>query len=339
MLIRPTRPADLPEIQRLAAMTGAGFTSLNPDENLLTQRIEHSMHSFEHGAANPRQAHYLFAMEDPESGALAGVCGIKAAVGLDAPFYSYRVGTEVTSYRKLGIYQQQQTLYLCNDYSGSAEIGSLFLDPSYRGRSNGRLLSQCRFLFLAEFAELFPERVIAEMRGSLDDKGRSPFWESLARHFLPMDFSEADALSGSGDQSFIAELMPRHPIYVSLLPAAAQACIGQVHRHTVAARRILEAEGFRFQNYVDIFDAGPTLEVRLADIRTGRDSRCVEVAPSDDTGDVQWYLVSNTSRQAFRCTRGPLALDDAGRAILSPVMRSALDVTSGDTVRIAPLQR
>lgn len=335
MLIRPATLDDLPALERLAAMTGAGFTSLNPDRKLLTERLEHSAHSFAHGHENPQDAHYLFALEDPENGQMAGVCGIKAAVGLDTPFYSYRVGLEVNAYPKLNIYQRLRTLYLCNDYTGCAEIGSLFLAPEYRGKANGRLLSKCRFLFLAEFADLFPERVIAEMRGVSDENGRSPVWESLGKHFLSMEFTQADYLSGSGEHAFIAELMPRHPIYLSLLSPEARACVGQVHRDTIAARRILEKEGFRFQNYVDIFDAGPTLEVHLGDIRTVRDSRRAAVAAGEPAPQGEWHLIANTHRERFRCTRAPLPPAVDGQVALPASVRAALEVDTGEPVRIA----
>ena len=69
---------------------------------------------------------------------------------------------------------------------------------------NGRLLSKARFLFMAEFRDLFGDKVIAEMRGMSDEQGRSPFWESLGRHFFKMEFSQADYLTGVGNKSFIA---------------------------------------------------------------------------------------------------------------------------------------
>ena len=90
--------------------------------------------------------------------------------------------------------------------------------------SNGALLSKSRLLFIAEFADRFAPKVIAELRGRLDADGRSPFWEGLGRHFFAMEYSTADYLTGIGQKSFIAELMPRHPVYVE--PAAARRARG-----------------------------------------------------------------------------------------------------------------
>ena len=126
---------------------------------------------------------------------------------------------------------------------------------------------------MAQFPERFTEKVFAEMRGVSDENGVSPFWESLGRHFFSIDFKEADELTAQGNKQFIAELMPNNPVYVNLPPQAARDVLGQVHQNTVPARRLLEQEGFRYENYVDIFDGGPSLEARVQDIRAVRDSR------------------------------------------------------------------
>ena len=72
------------------------------------------------------------------------------------------------------------------------------------------------------------------------------------------------------NKKFIADLMPRHPIYVTLLPAEAQRVIGQVHESSKPALKNLEAEGFRFNGMVDIFDAGPCVGCARDQIRTVR---------------------------------------------------------------------
>ena len=64
-----------------------------------------------------------------------------------------------------------------------------------------------------------------------------------------MEFSTADYLTGLGEKSFIAELMPRHPLYMNLLPEEARAAIGEVHADTAPARRLLEQEGFRYEGW------------------------------------------------------------------------------------------
>ena len=56
------------------------------------------------------------------------------------------------------------------------------------------------------------------MRGWQAETGRSPFWDHLGSKFFGLGFDSADHLSAVGDKRFIAELMPKYPIYVDLLP-------------------------------------------------------------------------------------------------------------------------
>jgi arginine N-succinyltransferase len=125
--------------------------------------------------------------------------------------------------------------------------------------------------------QLFGKTVVAEMRGVSDADGRSPFWEGLGRHFFSIDFAEADYLTGVGQKAFVAELMPKHPVYVDFLPADAQAVIGKTHDNTRPAVAMLESEGFRYEGYVDIFDAGPTVQAYTSEIRAVKESRTVAV--------------------------------------------------------------
>ena len=218
----------------------------------------------------PGEESYLFVLD--HQGDVWGMSGIIAAVGLTEPFWSYRVGSLVNSSRELGIYKSHPILFLTNDYTGTAELCSLFLDPSHRGANAGRLLSLGRMLFLAEHPDRFAERVIAEMRGVIDENGRSPLWRGLGIHFFDLPFGEADDIFGRGNKQFIAELMPQHPVYIDLLPKKAQAVIGQVHERTRPALRMLESEGLRYEGYVDIFDGGPTVAAPVDALRTVAES-------------------------------------------------------------------
>jgi arginine N-succinyltransferase len=264
---------------------------------------------------------------------LVGVCAIKAAVGLDEPFYNYRIGTLVHSSNELKVFSRMETLYLSNDLTGCAELCSLFLHPDYRHGNNGKLLSKSRFMFIAQFPHLFSERLIAEMRGYQRPDGTSPFWNSLGRHFFQMDFNRADDLTALGKKSFIAELMPRHPLYVAYLPQEAQEVIGVVHIDTAPARRLLEQEGMHYEGYVDIFDAGPVLQARVSELRSLRDSRLAIVYQTEkETADSTPLLVSNTMLRDFRVITAP-AHAERGRLALGEAQQHLLSCRPGDTVR------
>ncbi|HXH02558.1 MAG TPA: arginine N-succinyltransferase [Candidatus Competibacteraceae bacterium] len=335
MFVRPIRQDDLGSLLELARSAGVGLTTLPASEELLGRRIAASCAAL--GAEpRPENTSLLFALEDSRNGRVVGICGLEGAVGITEPWYNYRVGLAVHSSRELGIYRKLQTLFLTNDLTGSAELCSLFLHADYRHSNNGGLLSKSRFLFLAEFPERFERRVIAEMRGVADAAGRSPFWESLGRHFFKMEFSEADYLTGIGQKSFIAELMPKHPLYAEFLSEAARAVIGQVHENTRPALAMLSGEGFRYQGYIDIFDGGPTLECELADIRAVRDSRILTAVPGAGVGEGRLWLVSNRRLHGYRACLA--RTDPTGTELpLSAEVLARLALTPGDSVRAVPL--
>jgi arginine N-succinyltransferase len=172
IIIRPIQTSDYDSLHRIAIESGHGFTSLPVNEGLLKKRIAHSEDSFNKDVSHPGNEGYLFVMEDTDTGEVVGTSGIEAAVGLDDAFYHYHLGKVVHNSRELGIYNTVETLSLCNDYTGASEICTLFLGENHRKNSNGRFLSRCRFLFMAEHNERFAETVIAEMRGISDEEGR-----------------------------------------------------------------------------------------------------------------------------------------------------------------------
>jgi arginine N-succinyltransferase len=128
--------------------------------------------------------------------------------------------------------------------------------------------------------------------------------------------------------------MPRYPVYVELLPDEAQACVGLTHADTIPARRMLEAEGLRYENHVDIFDAGPVLECHIGDLRTVRDSVVVpvEIGEAHAQEGVR-SLVSNTSLGDFRVGFAPGVVHD-GVFTLSAREAAALNVAAGEPVRV-----
>lgn len=332
--IRPIRPDDLDALLELAREAGAGFTSLPPDRDFLRGRIELSVRSFGAEVSTAGHERYLFVLEDARDGAIGGCCALEAACGLDEPFYSYRVGLTVQASRRFALYNRVPTLYLTNDYTGSTVLCSLFLRPGFRGRDGaGRLLSKCRFLFMAGHRARFAERVIAEMRGVSDERGRSPFWEGLGRHFFGVDYGEAERIVGLGNKSFIAELMPAHPIYAVLLSDEARAVMAQVHAHTRAALRLLEGEGFRHQGYIDIFDGGPTVEAPLAAVRSLRDSRVLELRIGSPSPGATRQLLANDRLHEFRCVLAAAA-PARDHVVLDQAAAAALNIRAGDPVRI-----
>jgi arginine N-succinyltransferase len=334
MIVRPVRSADLPALIDLARSTGAGLTTLPANEERLAHRVGWAEKAFR-GEAERADADYLFVLED-DAGKVVGISAVAGAVGLREPWYNYRVGLTVSASQELNIHRQVPTLFMANDLTGNSELCSLFLHADHRSGLNGRLLSKARFLFIAEFRELFGDKVIAEMRGMSDERGRSPFWESLGRHFFKMEFSQADYLTGVGNKAFIAELMPKFPLYTCFLSEDARAVIGRVHPDTEPALAMLKAEGFSYQGYVDIFDAGPAIEAETAKIRAVQGSQNLVLAIGTPGDDAEPFLIHNRKRQDCCITAAPARLA-AGTLVVDPLTAKRLRLSAGDQVRAVPL--
>ncbi|WP_153448928.1 arginine N-succinyltransferase [Vibrio algicola] len=339
MIIRPININDKQAILDFATKTGTGFTSLPQNEERLLARLTRVLNTWT-GDATPAEQGYLFVLEDTDTQKAVGICGIEVAIGLDEPWYNFHVGTQVHASKELGVYTQMKTLVLTNNHTGYSELCTLFLDPDYRENMNGHLLSKSRLMFIAQFQDKFSEKLIAEMRGMHDENDQSPFWESLGRHFFAIEFSQADYLTGIGQKAFIAELMPKHALYVDFLTDEAKAVMAEVHPSTAPARRILENEGMRYEGYIDIFDAGPTLEAYTKDLRVVRDSQHRQVRitdPSNLTGD-HTILMSNDKYQDFRAVIGEPLIDDTHISI-SLAQAEALKVQDGDPIRFVQLHK
>ncbi|MCP8464803.1 arginine N-succinyltransferase [Pseudomonas sp. ZM23] len=334
MIVRPVTSADLPALFNLARSTGTGLTTLPANEQRLQHRVDWAEKAFR-GEAERADADYLFVLED-DNGEVVGISAVAGAVGLREPWYNYRVGLTVSASQELGIHREIPTLFLANDLTGQSELCSLFLRADHRTGLNGRLLSKARFLFIAEFRELFGDKVIAEMRGMSDADGRSPFWESLGRHFFKMEFSQADYLTGVGNKSFIAELMPKFPLYTCFLSEEARSVIGRVHPDTEPALAMLKAEGFSYQGYVDIFDAGPAIEAPTDKIRPIADSQNLVLAIGTPGDDAEPFLIHNRKREDCRITAAPARVA-AGSLVVDAQTAKRLRLSAGASVRAVPL--
>ena len=338
MLFRSARASDLDAIYQLAEHCGVGMTTLPKDKELLHKRLEWALASFQKKVNSPKSEYYLFVLEDPANSQIVGTSGIESAIGHELPFYSYKLSKRTRICHSLNIRSDYEVLSLVNDNQGRSEICTLFLEPSYRHNFNGLLLSRARFLFMAQYPNRFAPIVIAEMRGISDESGHSPFWDHIGRHFFHMPFIDADRLTLSTNKQFIADLMPRNPIYVKLLDPAAQAVIGKPHQSTVPAMNILLNEGFRYNSYVDIFDAGPTIEAPVAEIRTIVASRIMSVKSISDDVSSKRFLLANTELD-FRATVSQVIFNEHQRScIISKKTAQILKLKRGDEIRIAPLQ-
>ena len=331
LVVRPAGPADLGSLMELAILSGRGFTSLPEDETTLLDRLTLSEASFT-GAIAPREAWYTLMLEDSDTGRIEGIAGVRAAVGVARPHFSFRIMTLAQFSSAIGTRFDHQALVLVNECSGWTEVGSLYLRPERRSGGAGSLLARSRYMLIGVERMRFSETVMAELRGYFAPDGVCPFWEGVASKFFRLPFEQADHMVMSTDGQFILDLAPRHPIYVELIDQAAHAAIGRVHVEGEAARAMLEHEGFRGSGLIDIFDGGPTYSAPRDTIKTIERTSALPWIQGNPV-EAPERLVSTASIEGFRATRAKVRIDD-DVAMLDTAAIDALWLKPGDYVRV-----
>lgn len=336
-VVRPARLNDLDGLQALAKKAGNELTTLPDHRPSLQSKIEASLEAFSTPPRGDDKRTYLLILEDLATGTIAGTSALVVGVGLDKPFYSYRLlhQTQVSYEPKMRV--DTELLQLSNDFVGATEVATLFLDPDYRRDSLGKLLAKARYMLIASHPEHFSDTLISEIRGWLDEDGNSPFWESIGRHFFGMDYQTADEINGQGNSQFISDLMPKFPIYTALLPDSARDVIGKPHDGARAAIHMLEKEGFRFSGAVDIFDAGPALQVPKKLVWTARKSKADTLGGTveGETHDPM-HLAANPALDNFRVVMTNVVEGTSG-VWLPKDAADALEVEEGSAIRFSPL--
>ncbi|WP_377705245.1 arginine N-succinyltransferase [Pseudoduganella sp. UC29_71] len=300
-LLRPATMDDLDVIEKFSRAATFSIRTLKPDRTRLAARVERSLLAFAGSEPLNGDEIYHFVLEDMQAGRVVGTSGIVARAASNGRFYCYRNEFLAHGSEELGISNREHTLRLCEDLSDHTLLSSFFIEPEYSDTLAPQLLSRGRLLFIRNYPHLFAERIGAENPGLCDDEGNSPVWDALGHRFFKMPLPEAEQRTGGRSKSFIAELMPRMPVYVSLLSKEAQWAMGQLHPDAELPFGILVAEGFDVDSYVDIFDGGPIAEARVGMLRSVVSALNVALR-GDAGGEGEACLVANMERTAFRAT-------------------------------------
>ena len=330
-VIRAATEGDLESLYEMAKSTGGGFTNLPPDRDALRAKLARSAKAFAPTDDEFGDDLFVFVLEDPETGMVRGTCQVMSQVGQQMPFYSYRITTQTQHSKELGRTVRAELLSLVTDLEGSSEVGGLFLHPTERSGGKGLLLARSRYLFIAMHRLRFAERILAELRGIIDERGGSPFWDGVAGRFFGMTFQEADYFNAINGNQFIADLMPKHPVYVAMLDERAKEVIGLPHPSGRAAMKMLELEGFSHEGYVDIFDGGPTMTARTSQVKSIAEAAPAKVGGTDlDIGERA--ILATGKLATFRACYGRRELAEDGTIAIDARAAQALGVGQGDEV-------
>ncbi|RQM49252.1 arginine/ornithine succinyltransferase subunit alpha [Paraburkholderia bannensis] len=356
LFVRPARLADLDAIAHMARTAQPVLHSLPHDRAALEARIALSEDSFRADVDFPGEEFYLFVLEDSATGRLVGTSSLIAAAGYSEPFYAFRNDALIHASRELHVNRKIHALTMSHELTGKSRLAGFYIDPALRGDAAAHLMSRARMMYVAMNRRRFTPEVFSLLLGVTDDAGASPFWEAVGRKFFGRDFKDIEMASGGRSRTFIAEVMPAYPLYVPLLPEAAQRVLGEPDPRALLAYEIHLEEGFEPDRYVDIFDAGPVLTAqvdRTASV-AGNATRVVREGASAGAEVSETYLVASQQGGEFRCVLATLPVQEASTyaphaphaplalvadAPLDAATRAALNVQDGARVRCAPLYR
>ncbi len=336
IIVRTARETDIDGVLGLAEQAYPGMTTLPPERDVLMAKLNNSVASVNKTVSKPEDETYFLVMEDTEQQKVVGTAAVIACLGSKDEFYSYKLNRVSQSCKELDKRVSVETLNLSNHFEGYSEVATLYLDKDYRQNGNGGLLARTRYLFMGQFRERFPEGVMADLRGYFDEHGNSPFWDAVGSHFFEMSFAEADLYGAVHGNQFIADLMPKHPIYVNMLPQTAQDVIGQCNVVGKPAMRMLENEGFRWNGHVDIFDAAPSVDTKIDDIESIKNSVLAEVIGISEHPEDQQALIATSQIADFRSCTSTISIEKGGVRLPHNVMKS-MAIELGDQIRYLPI--
>jgi arginine N-succinyltransferase len=329
--LRAARTDDIEPLYEMAKLTGGGFTNLPADRNALQAKLERAATAFAREEDTLADEQFVLVLENEATGEVRGTCQLMTQVGQRWPFYSYRLTTQTQHSRELDRTVRAELLSLVTDLEGCAEVGGLFLHPNERAGGLGLLLARSRYLFIAMHRDRFADRVLAELRGIIDERGGSPFWDGVAGRFFGMSFQDADYFNAINGNQFIADLMPKHPVYVAMLSMSARSAIGMPHPTGRAAMRMLENEGFTFDGYVDIFDGGPTMTARTDSVKSIANAKAARITSTALDGGEKAILACGKLAR-FRSCYGLRQLDGKGGVAIDAKAAELLGLQEGQRV-------
>ena len=321
IVLRRSTLKDLDAYINFAKHANLGLTSLPNNPDVLKQRLKDSEDGFKTGT-------FLFSLE--KDGKVIGSSGIIARQGKRYPLFTYQIRSERIKSKLLSIERFIDVLHFHKVKDHPTEIISLFLDKEFREHGFGPLLSVSRFLFISTFRSHFAPLVMAELRGVSYDDGICPFWEAIGSHFFGIDFKKADYLRITKPRC-IEHLFPTMPIYRDLLPYMAQKVIAQPHKNTLPAAKLLEHQGFKKTNMIDLFDAGPHYYAPTHKILAVANAKIAKVIEINNTIESENQTLIANRQQEFRAIHTHI-IENEKHVILSNQSAELLNVKVGDEV-------
>lgn len=324
--IRPVRIADLEGIFNLSLLAGTGLTSLQPDIVFLEALIAKSEASF----ARPDQTKsqlFLLVMEAFDTGEIVGCASIKTCVGTD-DFMCADFATEG------GSPADAENLILKRTLEGFTEVGSLYLRADHRASGAGRFLARARYTLMATRQQLFGQPIVAQLRGWSDEEGRAPFYDEIWSGRLRMTYQQSDARLAREGAQFILDAFEGLEIDRRSLSVSAASAIARPHPTAAGALKLLEEEGFRQADLIDLADGGPIMIGQIGTLSSLQTARPVSLMNRHPAQPGRNGMLSNASFSGFRACVGSF-LEREG-AVACPAFVEDFLENAGQPVLFSP---
>ena len=323
-VVRLANVNDLEGFFALTTLTGPGFTSLTANEEKLYALLEANAKT-----STGAPGSIILAMEDLKTGTIAGCAIVKRGKEKRRDFYNFNV-----TYNQAG---KPTLLSTGKAYDDLSEIAGLFIHPDYRSMGIGKALAKSRYLYIATAPDTFGTRIFSELRGVIDKNGISPFYDAACKPWLKMPFAEADKICARGGNEELIKMLPQAPIAIDHFSLSAVDAIGNCHDSGIAARGMLQQEGFRFEGVVDLLDGGALVAANTADLTSLRLSQLAKINTSTNFTKSETYLFATNQADSFRCIAGHGVIMD-NTIICSSDVTNALCIQDNDIVRVSNLK-
>lgn len=330
-VVRLVKTSDVKGLTQLIEKSDIGMTTMPKNKKEVQERINWSIKSSNKKSAKPNKDTYLFVLEENDK--IIGISAIYTSISKDKPSVFFKVKQIELTSKTYQFKKKSNVLKLHLIHKPYSELGTIFINPDFRGGGRGSLLSFARFQLMASYPSRFDKKTLVEIRGWKDKNNKSHFWEYFSKVFFNLDFFSIDRLSYI-DNHFITESVPKFPFMVELLSKKVQKALGKPHPNSLPAQSMLSKQGFKTNGLIDILDGGPCMEVLTSTIPLVKSSKKVtaEVKKSNNFS-INGFIV-NFDLNNFRVVRQDYNIVNKSKIEISQRTAKALKIKSGDKVRI-----
>ena len=183
---RLVKTSDVKGLTKLIEKSDIGMTTMPKNKKEVQERINWSIKSSNKKSAKPNKDTYLFVLEENDK--IIGISAIYTSISKDKPSVFFKVKQIELTSKPYQFETKSNVLKLHLIHKPYSELGTIFINPDFRGGGRGSLLSFARFQLMASYPSRFDKKTLVEIRGWKDKNNKSHFWEYFSKVFFNLDF-------------------------------------------------------------------------------------------------------------------------------------------------------